>query len=313
MPGMTEAVSASPEEHVTDTIEIWQSACPGYQLLDSGHGRKLEKIAGVMVDRPSPQAIWSPRLGKKRWQQATSQLLRDDDGGGSWQHQRPIPDDLTLRYEVAQQRLRWQVKFTAFGHCGIFFEQVGVWQRIVQAIRQLQAQGIDRPVFVNLFSYTGCASLIAAAAGAQVYSVDSAKGVLNWGKANAAASGLPDEAIRWVQLIAAILSLWGKKKGFTYDLVLADPPAWGHGKGRAQRWQFEDDASHLVADLAAVLAPGHGRMWFNTHTPGVQATALSMLLVGAGLAKVSAAELAVPHANDQRLLPGGVIATGCKQ
>ena len=291
------------------SVAVWQAACPGYQLLDSGNGRKLEKIAGVMVDRPSPQAIWSPLLEKKRWSQATSRLQRDDDGSGTWQHQRPLRDDLALRYQVDQQTLLWQVKFTAFGHCGIFFEQVAVWQRIVAAIRQLQQQGIEHPVFVNLFGYTGCASLVAAAAGAQVYSVDSAKGVLNWGKANAAASGLPAEAIRWVHADCRDFIALGKKKGFTYDLVLADPPAWGHGKGRAQRWQFEDDARPLVDDLSAVLAPGHGQLLFNTHTPGVQATALAMLLDGAGLHDV-AAELAVPHAHDHRLLPGGVVAHG---
>ena len=180
----------------------------------------------------------------------------------------------------------------------------------MQAIQHLQAQGIQRPVFVNLFGYTGCASLVAAAAGAQVYSVDSAKGVLNWGKANAAASGLPSDAIRWVHADCRDFIALGKKKGFTYDLVLADPPAWGHGKGRAQRWQFEDDARGLIADLAQVLAPGHGRLWFNTHTPGVQATSLAMLLREAGLHDVSGAELAVPHQDAERLLPGGVVATG---
>ena len=293
-------------------LAVWAAACPGYQLLDSGHGRKLEKIAGLMVDRPSPQAIWAPRLDKKRWQQATSRLLRADDGGGTWEHQRSVRDDLMLRYDVDDQHLHWQIKLTAFGHCGIFFEQVPVWQRLVTEIRRLQAAGVERPTFVNLFCYTGCASLVAAAAGAQVYSVDSAKGVLNWGKANAQASGIPDDAIRWVHADCRDFIILGKKKGFTYDLVLADPPAWGHGKGRAQRWQFEDDAQAFVADLAAVLSPGHGRLLFNTHTPGVQATALSMLLAGAELQHVEGAELAVPHAQDDRLLPGGVIATGTR-
>ena len=141
----------------------------------------------------------------------TSQLLRDDDGGGSWQHQQPIPDDLTLRYEGCPAALALAGEIYGVWSLWYFFEQVGVWQRIVQAIRQLQAQGISRR-FLLIYFLAGCASLIAAAAGARIYSVDSAKIVLNWGKANAAASGCQTRRFVGCTLIAAILSLWAEKR-----------------------------------------------------------------------------------------------------
>ena len=136
---------------------------PGYQLLDSGFGKKLEIIAGLTVERPSPQAIWAPQLPESEWKKATSVCIRKSDGGGTWKHRGDRePQDLVMEWE----KLKFKLKFTSFGHCGVFFEQQAVWNTLVQETRALEKE-LGRPIkFLNLFGYTGCASLAVLSAGA---------------------------------------------------------------------------------------------------------------------------------------------------
>ncbi|MFW5752906.1 MAG: class I SAM-dependent methyltransferase [Planctomycetota bacterium] len=282
---------------------------PGYRLLDSGRGDKLEEIAGQRVVRPCPQALWRPRLDEAAWSAAPSRCVRTRDGGGYWEHTAGDPGEHLLRRPVGGTTLEWAVRFTAFGHCGVFFEQAVIWDRIAARLA-----GRHEARFANLFGYTGCASLVAAASGAQVFHVDSARGVLDWGRGNARRSGLPRDAVQWIQDDVRSFLKLSRKRGFRYDGILVDPPSWGHGAGKggrgkkAETWVFERDLAALVAACCAVLSDRDPFLVLTCHTPGVQHAALATVLGDAAGTCPASGDLGVRHADDARVLPAGVYA-----
>jgi 23S rRNA (cytosine1962-C5)-methyltransferase len=282
---------------------------PHYELLDSGLGKKLEIISGVMVTRPSPQAIWKPISSDKRWNEATSNCLRTKDGGGKWEHQKEPPQNYSLPFKIDGKTLQFRLKFTSFGHCGVFFEQIPVWECLYHEVKSL-AQKLGRPPkVINLFGYTGCASIVMAAAGAEVFHVDSSKGVLDWGKESQALSKISQNSIRWVQEDAQNFIRHSFKKNFTYDGILADPPSWGHGV-KKEVWEFEKHIHLLVDGMLSVLNKENSFLFLSSHTHGVQAEALKNIIHDKRWKEVSAGELGVKHQNDARILPAGIFATG---
>jgi len=282
---------------------------PHYQLLDSGLGRKLEIISGVKVNRPSPQAIWKPWLKDSEWNQATSNVIRTKDGGGKWEHKKEPSPHLTFPFEIDGKTLQFKLKFTSFGHCGVFFEQIPVWQWLFEEVTFLKNKLGRAPKVVNLFGYTGCASIVMALAGAEVYHVDSSKGVLDWGKESQALSKIKESNIRWVQGDAQEFIRHSFKKNFTYDGILADPPSWGHGV-KKEVWDFEKHIHLLVEGMLNVLNREHSFLFLSSHTHGVQTEALKNIIADRRWKKVSGGELGVKHQNDQRILPAGLFATG---
>jgi 23S rRNA (cytosine1962-C5)-methyltransferase len=285
----------------------------GYELIDSGGGRKLERIADVLVDRPSPQAVWRTRLPKEEWDKATSVCERTKDGGGFWKHRAGEPAGKSLTWLNGPKPLMFQIRFTSFGHCGVFFEQEPVWRALAAAVAA-QAKILGRPVkALNLFGYTGAASLAMAAAGANVFHVDSAKGVLQWGKDNAKASALPDKSVAWVHDDVRKFLQHSRKKDFRYDAILVDPPSWGHGADR-EIWQFEEHLQPMLDDCAAVLSPEASFIVLTSHTPGVQHQALKNALAATGAFVASeSGDLGVAHGNDERVLPAGIYAVGIRK
>lgn len=278
---------------------------PHYELLDSGLGRKLEIIAGVRVNRPSPQAIWKPRLGDKEWNQIDSNCVRTKDGGGKWEHKKEPRPDLALPFEIDGRKLQFRLRFTSFGHCGVFFEQIPVWNWLYQEVKTLKERLGRPPKVINLFGYTGCASLVMAAAGAEVFHVDSSKGVLDWGKESLALSKLPATSVRWVQEDALGFVGHSFKKKFTYDGILADPPSWGHGV-KKEVWDFEKQI-HILADaLLAVLNKENSFLYLSSHTHGVQPEALKNIIADKRWKSIEAGELGVKHQHDPRILPAGI-------
>lgn len=274
----------------------------GYALIDSGLGRRLEDIAGIRVDRASPAPVWSPRLDPATWAQARGRVERRADGGGTWIWRDRDPGAVPLPYEVGGRRLSLELRFTSFGHVGIFPEQEPVWRLLSNAVA---ARG--RCKGLNLFGYTGAASLAMAAAGAEVFHVDSAKGVLSWGKASAEASDLGGGTVRWVHEDCLAFLDHSIRKGFRYDVICADPPAWGHGKTKDQQWRIEDHLQTLAERLVGVLAPG-GLLVLCAHAPGIQRDALVNVLAAAGAEATVAGDLVQAHAEDPRRLPAGVYA-----
>lgn len=282
---------------------------PGYELLDSGLGKKLEIISGVKVTRPSPQAIWKPKLNANAWGEATSNCLRTKDGGGKWEHRKEPNPNLILPFEIDGKKLQFRLKFTTFGHCGVFFEQIPVWEWLYKETKFLKEKLGRAPKVINLFGYTGCASLVMAAAGAEVFHVDSSKGVLDWGKESLALSKLPQASVRFVQEDAQEFLKHSFKKNFTYDGILADPPSWGHG-AKKEVWDFEKSI-HVLSDLMInVLNKQDSFLFLSSHTHGVQPEALRNLVADRRWKEVDAGELGVKHQNDERILPAGIYVTG---
>ena len=276
---------------------------PGYSLLDSGFGKKLEIIAGVTVERPSPQAIWAPRLSEGEWKKATSVCIRKSDGGGTWKHRGDKePQDLVLEWE----KLKFKLKFTSFGHCGVFFEQQAVWNTLLRETEALQKE-LGRPIkFLNLFGYTGCASLAVLSTGAEVFHVDSSKGVLTWGRENAELSKLDTKKIKFVQEDVRGFIKHSLRKGFKYDAILADPPSWGHGANK-EVWEFEQMIHEMVTDCYNILNREKSFFFLSSHTHGVQSEALRNIMNDHKSKKeVVVGELGVRHSNDPRVLPAGI-------
>jgi len=282
---------------------------PQYELLDSGLGRKLEIIAGVKVVRPSPQAIWKPTLNESKWRDVTSECTRTKDGGGKWVHKVEPRTDLYLPFKIDNKELKFRLKFTSFGHCGVFFEQIPVWQWLYEEVKTLKTRLGRAPKVINLFGYTGCASLVMAAAGAEVFHVDSARGVLNWGKESQELSKIPAQSIRWVHEDAQAFLKHSFNKGFKYDGILADPPSWGHGV-KKEVWDFEKHIHILVEMLLAVLNKENSFLFLSSHTHGVQTEALKNIIADKRWKTLEGGELGVKHQNDTRILPAGIYAAG---
>jgi 23S rRNA (cytosine1962-C5)-methyltransferase len=281
---------------------------PGYTLLDSGFGKKLEIIAGVTIERPSPQAIWAPTLSESEWSKATSVCIRKSDGGGTWKHRSDNePQNLVIKWNTPEVReLLFKLKFTSFGHCGVFFEQAAVWNSLVTETTRLQAQ-LGRPLkFLNLFGYTGCASLAVLSTGAEVFHVDSSKGVLSWGKENVDLSKLDSKKIKFVQEDVKAFVKHSLRKGFKYDGILADPPSWGHGANK-EVWEFDQMIFELVNDCFNILTRENSFFFLSSHTHGVQSDALANLMNGHRSKKtIEIGELGIRHSHDERILPAGI-------
>jgi 23S rRNA (cytosine1962-C5)-methyltransferase len=278
---------------------------PHYELLDSGLGRKLERIAGIKVNRPSPQAIWKPLLNDKEWNQVQSNCIRTKDGGGKWEHLKEPPANLVLPFEIDNKKLKFRMKFTSFGHCGVFFEQIPVWTWLYYEVKQLKQKLGRAPKVINLFGYTGCASIVMAAAGAEVFHVDSSKGVLDWGKESLELCQIDSKSVRWVQEDAQAFLRHSFKKNFLYDGILADPPSWGHGV-KKEVWDFEKHIHLLVEAMLAVLTKENSFLFLSSHTHGVQPEALKNIIADKRWKEMNAGDLGVLHQNDSRILPAGI-------
>jgi len=280
-----------------------------YELIDSGLGKKLEIISGIKVVRPSPQAIWKPRLSEAKWSEATSICHRTKDGGGKWEHQKEPSQNLIFPFFIDDKKLSFKLKFTSFGHCGVFFEQIAVWNLLYEQVKLLKTKLNRSPKIINLFGYTGCASLVMALAGAEVFHVDSSRGVLDWGKESMQLSNLSLNSIKWVHEDAQQFLKHSFKKQFVYDGILADPPSWGHGV-KKEVWDFEKHIHLLLEQMLAVLSKQNSFLFLSSHTHGVQAEALKNLTFDSRWKDSLAGELGVKHQNDSRILPAGIYSFG---
>ena len=214
-----------------------------YALLDSGHGRKLERYGRVVTIRPEEQALWTPRLPAARWEAADAIFTGDveEEGPGRWRFPRPIAEDWQMRHGP----VRWISRFTSFRHVGVFPEQAAHWDWMADRIAGRVAAGGERPKLLNLFGYTGLASLVAAAAGAQVTHVDASKKAIAWARENQALSGMESLPIRWICEDAQKFVQREVRRGNRYDAIILDPPKYGRGTN-GEVWQLFE---HLPAML----------------------------------------------------------------
>jgi 23S rRNA (cytosine1962-C5)-methyltransferase len=235
-----------------------------YELLDCGNFEKLEKFGRYVLRRPEPQAIWDKRWSEAEWErQAHASFQQKSPHSGEWTTASGMPGNWYLNYQRAGLELRFKLGLTSFKHVGIFPEQAANWDFIYQSVKKMS---VKAPRVLNLFAYTGGASLAAKAAGADVVHVDSVKQVVSWAKENMEASGLRD--IRWTVEDALKFVKREARRGHVYQGILLDPPAYGIG-AKGERWKLEDSLNEMLSDLKGMLDPRRHFFLLNVYSLGL--------------------------------------------
>lgn len=251
--------------------EHWQD----YELLDCGNFEKLERFGQIVLIRPEPQALWQPVWSAEEWQKmAHGRFEQQGSNAGSWVALRKgLPEHWYLKYNSEQLKLKFRLALTGFKHVGIFPEQADNWEYIAQQVKRL-GQGAR---VLNLFAYTGGASLAAKQAGADVIHLDSVKQVVSWSRSNMELSGLTD--IRWLVEDARKFVQREVKRGRTYQGIMLDPPAYGLGPN-GERWKLEEQLGPMMEDVFRLLDPEGHFLVLNAYSLG-----LSSLIVDNFLAQ----------------------------
>jgi len=249
-----------------------------YEVIDTGKGEKLERWGDYILRRPDPQVIWPAAAGKKDWKNINAHYHRSSKGGGQWEFF-DLPDTWSINYELcgdSGDTLTFLLKPFAFKHTGIFPEQAANWDWFYPLIRNAVSSGKKIKV-LNLFAYTGGATLAAAAAGAMVTHVDASKGMVGWAKENAAASGLSKAPIRWLVDDCIKFVEREARRGNTYDGIIMDPPSYGKGPG-GEVWKIEDSIYGLIEKCRPILSEKPLFFLISSYTTGLQSSVLTYML-----------------------------------
>lgn len=239
-----------------------------YELIDSGDFEKLERFGNHVVSRPEPQAIWSKSLSQSEWERLCDAAFRKDKSSeerGEWVCKKSMPGQWYVEYEYKSMKLRMRLGLTSFKHVGIFPEQAENWNFIYDRVKESSAKPVK---ILNLFAYTGGASLAAAAAGAEVTHVDSVKQVVSWSRENMEASGLRD--IRWIVDDALKFARREVKRGKKYNGIILDPPAYGRGPD-GERWILEENIGELLNLCGELLESENCFFVMNLYSMGLSA------------------------------------------
>ena len=240
-----------------------------YELIDATDGERLERFGDVLLIRPDPQIIWHTPRGDPRWESANARYLRSKTGGGHWEMRRKTPECWQIRYG----ELHFNLKPMGFKHTGLFPEQAVNWDLMAEKIRTA-----GRPIRVlNLFGYTGAATLACVAAGAHVTHVDASKGMVNWGRENAVLSGLAEKPMRWLVDDCGKFVQRELRRGNTYDAIVMDPPSYGRGPG-GEVWKLEDQIYALVEQCVRLLSDQPLFFLINSYTTGLSPAVMQYIL-----------------------------------
>jgi 23S rRNA (cytosine1962-C5)-methyltransferase len=275
---------------------------PDYVLLDSGGRRKLERFGRFTIERPEPQALWQPSQSAEVWLAADASFeganAEDDGVSGRWSKRRPIPET----WPVAVHGVSMQCKLSGFRHLGLFPEQEPHWRWMLNWLPNIP----DGPARVlNLFAYTGAASLLAAKAGSEVTHVDASKKAIAWAKENQAASSLTAAPVRWILDDARKFVAREARRGRNYHLILVDPPKFGRGPN-GEIWDVFEHLPALLGDCAKLLAPGRSALLLTTYAVRASALAMDGLVrecLSGRAGKTESGELAIVEQGAGRLLP----------
>lgn len=245
-----------------------------YELIDCGNFEKLERFGNYITIRPEPQAIWDPALSRKEWDQlAHVRFQPKSSSSGDWiRLKNNMPDRWHIEYKAGDIAIKFRLGLTSFKHVGIFPEQAANWDYMAKAIKQMS---VDQPKVLNLFAYTGGASLAARSAGADVTHVDSIKQVVSWANENQELSGLKD--IRWVVEDALKFVKREVKRGKKYNGIILDPPAFGHGPN-GEKWKLEDNINEMMKDVAALADEQNFCLILNTYSLGFSSIIVENLI-----------------------------------
>ncbi|NQV88519.1 MAG: class I SAM-dependent methyltransferase [Parcubacteria group bacterium] len=277
------------------------TASKNYELLDSGDGHKLERYGSVVVARPDPQALWRKNLSVDIWKKADA-IFETSKEKTKWNKKDNIPE----KWNIELGGLKLRVGLSAFKHTGIFPEQVPNWQWIGDTISKS-----NRKISVlNLFGYTGGATLASAKAGAEVCHVDGSKSALAWARDNAELSGLSDKPIRWILDDARTFVLREIKRGKKYDGIIMDPPSFGHG-AKKELWKIEEDFLPLLESCKKIISTEPLFFLINGYASGYSPVAYSNNLKAMFEDKkgeIETGELTIEESKTGRLLPAGIFA-----
>ena len=271
-----------------------------FELIDSGDGRRLERYGEYLLDRPDPQIIWKKSLTLPEWDKCDAYFKRITEDKGEWVTKTKIPKSWELEYNG----VKFLAKLSPFKHTGVFPEQAPQWDCVHKKIKDE-----NRDVNVlNLFAYTGIASLFAAKAGAKVTHVDSSKPAITWANENRALNGMSDSPIRWIIDDAIKFTSREIKRGVKYDAIIMDPPSFGHGPS-GELWKIEEQFSELLDLCKKVLSPNPLFIlisgYASGYSPVTYANSLSDLTKDLG-GIITCGELAIKESETERLLPCGI-------
>ncbi len=271
-----------------------------YELIDSGDGEKLERFGSVVLSRPDPQALWRKHLDEKEWKKADASFSRSE-ASAEWTYKKEKLEKWPIEYGG----LKFWIKPTAFKHTGIFPEQIANWDWMREVLK-----GNEGADVLNLFGYTGGASLACAQVGAKVVHVDGSKSAIAWARENAELSGLAEKPIRWILEDARVFVGREVKRGNKYDGIIMDPPAFGHGANK-EIWKIEEDFLLLVEDCIKLLKDKPIFFIINGYSAGYSAIAydnvLKVLVEKFG-GRIEIGELTLGESGTDRLLPCGIFA-----
>lgn len=267
-----------------------------FAVLDAGNGNKLERWKDVTLLRPDPQAVWT--MEDKA---ADAVYLRSATGGGHWEFNRDLPESWTISYK----NLTFLVRPTGFKHTGLFPEQAVNWDWMTAGLKDWQKGRDRKPRVLNLFGYTGGATVACAAAGAEVVHVDAAKGMVHWARDNAEMSGLGNAPIRYIVDDCVKFVKRELRRGNTYDGILMDPPSYGRGP-TGELWKIETNLYPLVEDCAALLSDAPAFFLINSYTTGLAPSVLKdVLTVALPKGQAESDEVGLPIVRDGLVLPCG--------
>ncbi|MBO5146284.1 MAG: class I SAM-dependent methyltransferase [Lachnospiraceae bacterium] len=280
-----------------------------YEVIDTSCGEKLERWGSYTLIRPDPQVIWNTPKEAHGWTKPNGHYHRSSKGGGEWEFFK-LPQEWNIAYDGKNRlNLTFRLKPFSFKHTGLFPEQAVNWDWFSSIIKEALLQNPSREIKVlNLFAYTGGATLSAAAAGAHVTHVDASKGMVGWAKENAAASGLADAPIRWLVDDCVKFVEREIRRGNTYDAIIMDPPSYGRGP-KGEIWKIEDAVFPFIELTTKLLAEKPLFFLINSYTTGLQPAVLTYMLETAVASKfgghVRSSEIGLPVSSNGLVLPCG--------
>ena len=275
-----------------------------YEVLDTSSGEKLERWGDYLLIRPDPQVIWNTPKKLKEWKHINGHYHRSSKGGGEWEF-----FDLPKEWKIQYKTLTFHLKPFNFKHTGLFPEQAANWDWFSSIIKNALQKEPNRTIKVlNLFAYTGGATLSASAAGAQVTHVDASKGMVGWAKENAASSGLAKAPVRWLVDDCVKFVEREIRRGNTYDAIIMDPPSYGRGP-KGEIWKMEDCIYSFLEHTTQILTPNPLFFLINSYTTGLQPAVLAYmintLVVSRFGGRVDASEIGLPVSSNGLVLPCG--------
>ena len=275
-----------------------------YEILDMANGEKLERWGNVTLVRPDPQIIWKQKSFPNKWKEVNAVYNRSKTGGGSWNYKKQMPKAWQIKYK----NLTFNIKPMGFKHTGLFPEQAVNWDWMINKIENEKKHKKEIKV-LNLFAYTGGATVACLSAGASVCHVDSSKGMVSWAKENVISSKLADRKVRYI--IDDVVKFVQReiRRGNKYDAIIMDPPSYGRG-AKGEVWQFENNIYDLVELCMQVLSDDPLFFLINSYTTGISAKVLENMLRLEIKKKgtLSSGEIGLPMKNSEIVLPCGIYA-----